>query len=973
MSNTLNQLYFEKSVVLARTMVIKFHEVALAINRQVRLAGFVVDESRPETWKYYLNLNGEYHPYDHAKLLELSNGQHDHLRIKIAGDTSPIEVNYSKDILYGRTADLAVANEYRFNTLYYNELVTKYPDFIDIINGVLNPIKPDISINSKDGEILYCGGYLKTLLPTDRFHFIRQDYGPINDNFLIEENEENLIGLLQDNIYRFLERWDNRDYHEIANLYYPYLLGILYMSVPNWINNIRLGNIKSTLGFTHSYHIRNYLDSFGKLGWVLNYVSKPTALWLYRNIRWLDANRGKQMTFDTIVENVLTPENIPLTGHRLRHDISELGVDGTLIPKPFMERKPINFIQGGTTVPYNEILEIVEQELPLAVENHYDQLGQAKQTSDKSKYSMFDNINTKVLESTVVDMSNHMAITLDDIALNLWPFSASQGLYKGTILVTNPLTSERIQLTPLSAYILALYCLNKGWCDWEIDEIPTIYVSNILRSKRWKPYPELNYKPTIDDVKQGLNPNYITDDEINKVIGDFEPIFTFGNASFFNEEMLRQHREAMRQYYAYTKIEDMNGRAYGQFVSYKQYWHDVKCDLVKKPTRFKDWIITHGINLENFTRKDYVGLGLQLVEASTGLDIAKGEKLRNKQNAVLSILKHFTSYTIQVIQNSVSVDSYVTGGKTLRLTNVKDKLWSHIRAKLIYIEGDLKAKVHDLNLKPFGNKTSNELTINETIRNQVKLLPYVFNRLEFKSHRRDRISLPSITVLGKTKWDIIEIPAQEEPTFILLDVDKSTVYEGDTVTLLVTVENLKKNREFILTIKDGTRNISIPFTLEEDFTKQIVIKTTKDTTIFKDRKMLFEVEDASVATTVKPRDLLGLIVDSASAPKVTMSENDNQLVTLNDEELSFDIYKRIVFINAHEDNVVELTDNNVIELYRKEPAPVIVIEETEVVTLDDNNVIDLYLKEPSPTLAMEETTIVELSDVNEIDFYMSEK
>lgn len=944
MSNTLNQLYFDKSVVLARTMVVKFHEVAIAINRQVRLSGFDVDESRPETWKYYLNLNGEYHPYDHAKLLELSNGEHDHLRIKIAGDTSPVEVNYSKDILYGVTADLAVANEYRFNTLYYNELVTKYPDFIDIINGVLNPIKPEISLNSKDGEILYCGGYLKTLLPSGRYHFIRQDYGPISDNFLIEDNEENLIGLLQENIYRFLERWDNRDYHEVANLYYPFLLGVLYMSVPNWINNIRLGNIKSPLGFTHSYHIRNYLDSFGKLGWVLNYIKKPTALWLYRNIRWLDANKGKTMTFNSIVENVLTPENIPLTAHRLRHDISEVGIDGVLVPKPFMERKPVNFIQGGTTVTYNEISEIIKQELPLAVENYYDQPGQTKQTSDKSKYSMFDNVNTKVLESTVVDMSNHLAVTLDDIALNLWPFSASQGLYKGTILVTNPLTSERIQLTPLSAFILALYCLNKGWCDWEIDYIPTIYVRNILRSKRWKPYPELNFKPVIDEVKQGLNPDKITDDEINEIIGNFEPVFTFGSSTFFNEEMVRQHREAMRQYYAYTKIEDMDGRAYGEFVSYKQYWHNVKCELVKKPTKFSDWIITHGINLENFTRKDFVGLGLQLVEAATGLDIAKGEKLRNKQNAVLSILRHFASYTIQVIQNSVSVDSYVTGGKTLRLTNVKDKLWSHFRSKLVYVDADISAKVSDINLKPFSNKTANDLTINEVIKDKVKLLPYSYNRLGFKSKRRDRVILPSITVNGRTKWPTIEIPIyNEEPLLLVIDADSKSVWEGETVTLTITAENVKNNRAFRLTIRDNGKVLNVPFELDDDNSKKIAIKTTKDYNSFKNRNIVFEVEDTSVVVAVKVRDLNLIPIKDNGDTVINLTAEDIGLIN-TDVEQDVEIIQRMVMFDYKDNANIELDSTT--EIVQRDPTPELTHVDNANVEL--NTYIDFIRAEPTP-------------------------
>lgn len=93
----------------------------------------------------------------------LSGGESEYIQIKIAGENQPMNVDFTKTLLYGDDADLAVANEYRFNTQYYKALITKYPEFEDLIIGVLNPVPPSISIPANDGEILYCGGYLKTL------------------------------------------------------------------------------------------------------------------------------------------------------------------------------------------------------------------------------------------------------------------------------------------------------------------------------------------------------------------------------------------------------------------------------------------------------------------------------------------------------------------------------------------------------------------------------------------------------------------------------------------------------------------------------------------------------------------------------------------------------------------------------------------------------------------------------------------
>lgn len=697
MSATLHRIYQSKSLVLTKTMVIKLQLVAQAINADLMARGYVVDQTRPETWKYYLNLNGEYHQADHDRLYELSNGETSFIRIKVAGDNQPVDANFTKELLQGTNSDLAIANEYRFNTQYYNSLVTKYPEFEDLIKGVLNPIPPEIAISSEDGEILYCGGYLKTKLPHGIYHMIRQDYGPISENFLIESNEENLIPLLQEHINAYLGRYYNVNYQLTHNLFYATLLGLLYMSIPSILEAIRLENAHEPLGFTHSFHIREFLDSMGELGWVIEHLAKKEQLWLYRNLRWLDANRGKDMTFQAIIENILTPSNIPISGHYLRHDISDLSdEDGIINPKPFMLREPINIRQEGTGADYREIREVIDKELPLAVENYYDQEGQALRVSNSSKFSMFDKVNTKVLESTVVDLSNHIAITKEDIGLSLWAFTASYGFFKGSIIVTHPITSDRLQLTPLNAYILSLYCLNMGWADYDLVTIPDIHAAWIPRVKDWKPDPDCLGKPTLADMKYGTLATKITESEILDIMGNFTPVFNHSSANSLSNEIERQHKEAMRRYMSYVAIEDMDGRAHGEWVAHHQYWHWVPCKLAPKKTLYSDWLILHGLDFEGFSRADFVQLGLALVEAATGLDLLASQKLRDKQSAVVAVLKHFCSYSIQIIQDTASVDSFMLGLYALRLTNIRAKLKSYMDVKIANLTVvDARWKIHD--------------------------------------------------------------------------------------------------------------------------------------------------------------------------------------------------------------------------------------------------------------------------------------
>lgn len=678
MSQTLHQIYQSKAIVVTRTMVIKFHKIAEAINRTVIADGYEVDETDPTTWKYYLNMFGEYHESDRARLLTLSGGLHDSIRIKVAGEYAPKEIDFDKPSISGLKGDVAVANEYRFNTFYFNELVSTYPEFEDLILGILNPIPLDMSTTAREGEILYCGGYVKTKLATGYTHYVRQDYGIITDNYLIESNEENAVHILQDHIYNYLERWWNAGYGVTSNLFLTTFIGMLYLSVPQILGNIRIGNAKTP--FAHSFHIREHLESNGGLGWVTEYLSKGVLLWLYRNAVWLNANRGKQDVLDKIIDNVLTPSNIPISAHRLRHDVEEMDVD-VLTSDPFMEQYKLNFATNAQPTRV-EIIDIIDAEVKLATDNYYDQPGQVDEVTNASRYSMYDNLNTKVLESRVVDTSNKVPVTLEDIALNLWLFTASRGDYTGTVIFTNPITNERIQMTPLNAYIFSFYCLNRGWANYHFEDIPTMYARLIHRHPTITPGDPHPVKPKVADVSRGVIKPFITDAEMTGIIGEYIPQYKHNSTTTFGREVMTAHAESLRKYDQYTRIDDAQGRGFGEWVAHKCYWYDVACPLVKQPMKYNDWLVLQGMEVSDYSRQEFVDLGLAIVEAAVGVNLSRSEELRNRQSAVLAILKHFASYTIQIIQKTVASDSYWLDWKHTRLTNLKSRMKGKIEAQL---------------------------------------------------------------------------------------------------------------------------------------------------------------------------------------------------------------------------------------------------------------------------------------------------
>src|SRR5699024_8494128 len=138
----------------------------------------------------------------------------------------------------------------------------------------------------------------------------------------------------------FLRHWNNPEYIEGNDLYAVTMLGVLYCNIPNAIFNIRLGNCKTVRA--HTFHIRQYLESHGQIGRYVDFIPIASALWLYRNIEYLEANTGKQLTFDSIMDNVLTPNEIPMSAYSIRHELSNMG-DDKLLPTGMLYKETLNF------------------------------------------------------------------------------------------------------------------------------------------------------------------------------------------------------------------------------------------------------------------------------------------------------------------------------------------------------------------------------------------------------------------------------------------------------------------------------------------------------------------------------------------------------------------------------------------------------------------------------------------------------
>lgn len=671
MSRTQYEIYKEKVFALAKTMIVKHEEIAMAVNHELSFAGYYdALDNNPYNWRYYLNLSGEYHQYDHDRLFELTGNSF--ILIQVATDNGYAQVPFTKSLLL---QDISLANEYQIGSNAYKNLVRNYPDFETLIIGILNPIDIDVAIKAKNAEILYIDNKFKQF-DGDRGYF--KTAPNRNPNNLIEYQEHNLIDELQRHLYIYNRNWVNAEYINGNDLYVVTTLATWYATIPNTIMNIRLGNCKTP--YAHTFHIKQYLNSFGQLGKYVDFIPIGTALWLYRNAMYLEANRGKQLTFNGILDNAFTPNQVPMNAYSARHEISQMDSDN-LLPIPVLYKEPINFEIPGISDDDRTVKDILQDEIPLARENYRDIDDKVNHIESKIKWGGDDRINTKVLETEMMELGEPFPFTLSQILFSMWGYTAVKGYYTGTIYVTHPITNDKIGLTPLNAYILAAYCLNYGVAGKKLKNIPTSQFFHIPRTTvpRDKPTDaRFALKPSVDDAMGWVNNDKTRRLKVVELFGSYQPNFIATSPTELFNNANDVYHERIRKYYTYCNTEDITERGDLELVGKRLYWSGFSEPL--GTGSYEAWFRKVGIDTEHLTPEDYLALGLNTVAMATGSADSLVERKKWLQKSLVAILKHFISYTVHIIEKFA--DGVVTylEGQSLRFSNFK---WTYTNIRPI--------------------------------------------------------------------------------------------------------------------------------------------------------------------------------------------------------------------------------------------------------------------------------------------------
>lgn len=625
-SNNFVQEYLNANKALIRSMVIKSNHAVNAINRKLvgEYGDSAVDPYNPRSWKYYLNVAGKYHPTDkEMKVISLDTQQ---------------EILFSPDNLRLQTA---TAKAYKPGTRFYYALIARYPDQEFLINCILNPCDINFAIDAEEGTIL--------------------SY----DSTLVEPTENTLIMELESFIKIFNARWDVQAF-SLTDEFYSYCQRfILGQQLVAKLLNLR--TMRRKTDEVHSFHLREYLASHHRLDRWLPYLTRDQALWLYRNITFIERNAGHEFVFQALIENILDKRFIPLTDFTVRQ-LSEF-TEG-MFPIIQVRRKQISLIPPATQKKLIGIDEYLSKELKTAYDNERWFIINKERILHRTATSNSSVIQTKDLESYMQDLSANVPDPLEEVLLRQLVSMTHMGLYNVVVRFQDPKTGIEYSLLTKDAIIYMLYLA------MHMEKQPFETVPPAINVKyRRHPRPDASeLKSLIEPGMEWLNP-------IAEELVSSQPILTeCFSVTMFYDLSYQVYLECQRHWKMLADCHDLYTRGVLEAMILKLFGWCAR-DF-SEGENVEVWRIRNELPHYDYTYEEAQLLIKEIFTKSTGLVIDNTKTLRYIQRALIDLFLEISSYSIQVIRDINDGEILNAGGTGLRVGNIREYFEDSVNIKI---------------------------------------------------------------------------------------------------------------------------------------------------------------------------------------------------------------------------------------------------------------------------------------------------
>lgn len=613
MINNIELLAFIRdNLAFARTIVIKNEKLAIADNALMK-AYYGLDSGDDKTkWRYYLNLNGEYHSTDTM------------MQVKSLDDNELI--NFTKANLEQHPA---TKKAYRLGGYYFSRLNTQYPGQSELIQGIINPISPEESIAANDFQILR---YTK-------------EY--------INWNETQLIPALQDDIYKNVYQFYDTEYLYTDNLMAPALVAIIEKCVFEFLLECRFENRKTR--FAHSFYIWSYLQSKGISPIYKDLLNAKQTMWLFRNIDYVLRNLGKTKTFEQLIDILLTERNIPLTKYDLILSTEEMR--DTLKPEPLYFSRRLNLIaKKGTGEALHKVSKIMLKENPESLDNdeNYDLF--LSKTRAESTFGKMANYPIKVLDSDLVDTTNRKPETIYSVLNNELIYLAGKGLYNINLDIEEPRTGIHHRISVKDAIVLWHHLLNK-YHGADCDKIPSFYYQKVLKV----------VPPKLSELLATGSKPFTTEEWCKDVLKTYIPQIRIVSPSIFYQnslDILNLKWDHQKMYSRWLSIGYYSRRKNAISAMYETGF----MKLTDKKT-YTEFLEQFEFDFTNYSKEDYFRLMWAIWKKMTGWDQFTHITIAQIQSGMIGLMKFLSSYSVQYVYQTVMEEGWYEGGIDLFTEN----------------------------------------------------------------------------------------------------------------------------------------------------------------------------------------------------------------------------------------------------------------------------------------------------------------
>lgn len=547
------------------------------------------------------------------------------------------DIVLSKEILEDHSLTRKEIHKY---DAYYNEIVKKYPRQELLLRSMAN-----LTEHSAEDIVKM------------------EDFSILSYNSsLVEVNEDNLIYELDRRIQNYKVQNLITNYRHTDNLFLAGQYINLYNYMVTTILSLRLENVKTPR--VHSYHLFNYLSSHHRLDNEYDYLTLYQKLYLYRNILYINNHSGLNSTLVELVEKLYRERGMSLSTYEYQQ-LNEITEEGH--PDYSFKKREIRETKTPLSKETYSLDDIINKEIRAYPQNkgYYDLYRNS--IKDRFDYSLYSNIKTKNLESIFLNESSSVKYPLIDVVIDSMFHTAGLDKLKPLIPFTNKASSieynvpveDALKLFSMVTYLLMdINLLDPASYESGVEaHFPDYLCKRVLRQPN-----ELH--PASFYIDKMIKPEIGLREVIQSVIDNSFEIPIINSTEGFKDHVSKTYLIELAYWLFETNESALwtNGNLRWFFPNvHKEYLYEFDDE---KPDEFMTRIGIY--DLDRYDRKALTDLMLAIINGFTYNLLEEMATIVDIQKALTRIFNRFKSYTVRVVSDQVSNDSYVLGHGDVR-------------------------------------------------------------------------------------------------------------------------------------------------------------------------------------------------------------------------------------------------------------------------------------------------------------------